>query len=139
MIMANKKNVMSKYDYVFETPRIIDETTDTVPDLVLSMAEIYRKYKVTGGDISVLPGNIRPIIQDDGDELSDDVYDEPEEMTDSLLLARSIRSEASAPANPAAEDIIDQKEDGTSSPIPEKARANAPSTHDDNERSEAEE
>lgn len=138
MIMANNK-VMSKYDYVFQTPRIIDETTETVPDLVLSMAEIYRKYHVSGGDISVLPGNIRPIVQDDGDELSDDIYDELEEMTDSLLLARSIRSAASAPAYPAAEDIPEQKEDDSSSPIPEKARENAPSTHDDNERSEEKE
>lgn len=136
--MAAKRKVMSKYDYVFETPRFIDESTDTVPDLVLSMAEIYRKYKVSGGDIGVLPGNIRPIIQDEGDELSDDIYDEPEEMTDSLLLARSIRSAASAPANPAEEDIPEQKEDGTSSPIPEKARENAPSTHDNDERSEEE-
>ena len=136
--MANNKKVMSKYDYVFETPRIIDESSDTVPDLVLSMAEIYRKYHVSGGDISVLPGNIRPITVDDGDELSDDIYDDPEDMTDSLLLARSIRSAASAPANPAAEDKPDKQEDGTSSPITEKARENAPSTHDNDERSEEE-
>lgn len=136
--MAPKRKVMSKYDFVFETPRVIDESTDTVPDLVLSMAEIYRKYKVSGGDITVLPGNVRPIIQDDGDELSDEVFDEPEEMTDSLLLARSIRSAASAPANPAAEDIPEQKEDGMSSPISEKAREDAPSTHDNDERSEEE-
>lgn len=114
MAQEKDKKVMSKYDYVFKTPRLISEDSITVPDLVLSMAEIYRKYAVTG-DISSLPGKVRPNYVDDGDEFEDGF--ESEEMTDTLLYAKQLReSPARQPekAHPASEDKPQEKEEDSS-------------------------
>lgn len=127
----------TKYNFSW-VPRKIDESTLTVPDLVLSMAEIYRKYAVTG-DISSLPGKVRPVTFDDGDEFDDSF--ESEEMTDTLLHAREIRTRQQSKANPASEDM-DNKEDTSEEDVSTKPQpeSDAPSDiHDDNERSEAKE
>lgn len=88
-----KKQVINTTKYNFKwSPRKVDESTRTVPDLVLSMADIYRKYLVTG-DISSLPGKVRPTMYDEGDEFDESF--ESEEMTDSLLRARELRDSAS--------------------------------------------
>lgn len=100
---------MSKYDFLYNPKnfRRVDESTMTVPDLVLSMAEIYRKYALTG-DINALPGKVRPQSFDTGDEFDESF--ESEEMTDSMLHATNLRRssvqdpEDPAPANPAEED-----------------------------------
>lgn len=123
MAEKKEKKVMSKYDYVFKTPRFISEDSLTVPDLVLSMAEIYRKYAVTG-DISSLPGKVRPNYFDDGDELDDGF--ESEEMTDTLLHAKELRESAlrqQEKAHPASEDKPQEEEESSkeeSSPKPQE-------------------
>lgn len=117
-----KSGVFTKYDYVPGKYRFISEETLTVPDLVLSMAEIYRKYAITG-DISSLPGKVRPNYVDDGDELEDGF--ESEEMTDTLLHAKELReSPARQPdkAHPASEDKPQEIEESSkeeSSPKPQ--------------------
>lgn len=70
--------------------RLIDESTSTVPDMVLSMKDIYERYAVTG-DISSLPGSVRPYVEDP----EDSYYREtPEETLDVLYESRSARMQA---------------------------------------------
>lgn len=141
--MAKKKTgVFTKYDYVPGNYRRISEESNTVPDLVLSMAEIYRKYAVTG-DISALPGRVRPVYVDNGSEFDDSF--ESEEATDTYLHVQDLRESVGksytkkTPASPAEEDI-----NTTESPKGDESNNqpdnNDPSDgHDANERSEAKE
>lgn len=75
----------------------------TVPDLVLSMQEIYEKYAVRG-DIAGLANNTYPHVTDDLDLDDPSVDFVPEETVDILYESRRQRSAASSPANPAVED-----------------------------------
>lgn len=67
--------------------RLIDESTSTVPDMVLSMKDIYERYAVTG-DISSLPGSVRPFVEDPEDS---DYRESPEENLDVLYATREAR------------------------------------------------
>lgn len=104
------KRVMSKYDYVFDETcyRKISEESCTVPNMCLSMAEIYRKYVVTGGDISQLPGKVMPHTFDDGDEFDESF--ESEEYVDTMLHVQELRTRQPEPAYPAAEDKPDNEQ-----------------------------
>lgn len=68
--------------------RFIGSKTSTVPDMVMSMKDIYQRYAVTG-DISQLPGSVRPINvdPDDGNYSVTDA----EDFTDVLQASRSLR------------------------------------------------
>lgn len=70
--------------------RLIDESTSTVPDMVLSMKDIYERYAVTG-DISSLPGSMRPYVEDPEDS---DYRESPEETLDVLYASREARMQA---------------------------------------------
>lgn len=124
-----KKLVINTTKYNFKwSPRNVDESTRTVPDLVLSMAEIYRKYLVTG-DISSLPGKVRPTMYDEGDEFDDSF--ESEEMTDSLLRARELRDSASNTIKTQTTERTRQPDNGPSGQEDKPQNdegANAPST-----------
>lgn len=101
--------------------RLIDESTSTVPDMVLSMKDIYERYAVTG-DISALPGSIRPYVEDPEDSY---YRESPEEPLDILYETRNARMQA--------EDMIlnDQKESS--------AKDESDGTDDEESRDEEEE
>lgn len=122
------QKVMSKYDYVGPNPRIISEETCTVPDLVLSMADIYRKYAVTG-DISALPGAVRPIVVDDAD-VEDPINPDYEEFTDVLEHSRRIRRDVTEDIqdDTPASDEKDSADSSSDNPSSEEERSD-----DDNE------
>lgn len=68
--------------------RFIGCESSTVPDMVMSMKEIYSRYAVTG-DISQLPGSVRPMNVDP----DDDNYPvtDADDFTDVLQASRSLR------------------------------------------------
>lgn len=70
--------------------RLLDESTSTIPDMVLSMKDIYERYAVTG-DISSLPGSVRPYVEDPEDS---DYRESPEETLDVLYASREARMQA---------------------------------------------
>lgn len=79
---------MRKVSYIFKhqyKPEIrrIDEESKTVPDLVLSMRDVYRKYVLTGNLEGIA---VSPLVIDD--RLMEEL---PEETTDSLLMAQQLR------------------------------------------------
>lgn len=100
--------------------RLIDESTSTVPDMVLSMKDIYERYAVTG-DISALPGSVRPYVDDPEDS---DYRESPEEDLDILFETREARM--------LAEDLV-SREHQTSSADRD------PDSPDDDKRSAEEE
>lgn len=82
---------MRKVSYIFKHQykpelRRIDEDSKTVPDLVLSMRDVYRKYVLTGNLEGIA---VSPLVTDD--RLMEEF---PEETTDSLLMAQQLRESA---------------------------------------------
>lgn len=82
---------MRKVSYIFKYQykpdiRRIDEESKTVPDLVLSMRDVYRKYVLTGNLEGIA---VSPLVTDD--RLMEEF---PEETTDSLLMAQQLRESA---------------------------------------------
>lgn len=93
--MASQDKTQFKPDgsYIFKwqykpSYRLIGSETQTVPDMVLSMKDIYQRYAVTG-DITLLPGSVRPMNFDP----DDDNYPvtDAEDFTDVLQVSRSLR------------------------------------------------
>lgn len=105
--MKKSKTFIFKHQYK-HSPRRLDCTgSRTIPDLVLSMRDIYLKYAVTG-DISSLPGRIRPFTDDDVDSnLESPDYEELVDVSYARVNAQreAQRMRQQESANPAAEDI----------------------------------
>lgn len=105
--MMKSKTFIFKHQYK-HSPRRLDCTgSRTIPDLVLSMRDIYLKYAVTG-DISSLPGRIRPYSDDDVDsDLEAPDYEEFVDVSYARVNAQSEvqRMRQQDSAHPAAEDI----------------------------------
>lgn len=98
--------------------RLIDESTSTVPDMVLSMKDIYERYAVTG-DITSLPGSVRPYVEDP----EDSGYREyPEEPLDLFYQSREARMQA--------DDLLDEQKESS---------ADRDSESDDDDKQSAEE
>lgn len=132
-----KQSFIFKHQFKLD-PRIIDESTDTLPDLVLSMRDIYRKYAVTG-DISALPGAVRPLVQDpedyDGEapefeELVDVSYNRTR-LRDELRTRQQDTGQAAAERKPVAPEGASKKEPETVPPKPEESAANPADTPSD--------
>lgn len=84
-ISRSRSRFIFKHQFVLN-PREVDESTLTVPDLVLSMRDVYKKYVLTG---SIEGLAVRPFVQDE--RLMDDF---PEETVDTLLMSKNLRESA---------------------------------------------
>lgn len=84
-VSNSRSRFIFKHQFVLD-PRQVDESTLTVPDLVLSMRDVYKKYVLTG---SIEGLAVRPFVQDD--RLMDEM---PEEPVDTLLLSKNLRESA---------------------------------------------
>lgn len=82
---SSRGSYIFKHQYVPRCRHIPSDTL-TVPDLVLSMREVYNKYVMYG---SVDGLAVSPLVQDD--RVMEDL---PEEMTDSLLISSRMREDA---------------------------------------------